>query len=90
MALNIKNSEVEALAAELAEATGESKTEAIRKALLQRRARLRFRISDVARSNSLLRFLEREVWPRVPEGQLGKAPGKAEKEEILGYGRSGV
>lgn len=90
MALNIKNPEVEALAAELAEVTGESKTEAIRKALLERRARLRFRVSDAARSDRILRFLEREVWPRVPERQLGKAPGKAEKEEILGYGRSGV
>ena len=43
MALNIKNPEVESLATELAGVTGESKTEAIRQALVERRARLRFR-----------------------------------------------
>ena len=40
MPLNIKNSEVERLAAEVARLTGESKTEAIRRALDERRRRL--------------------------------------------------
>ena len=40
MALNIKNPEVEALASEIAKMTGESKTEAIRKALLERKQHL--------------------------------------------------
>ena len=41
MALNLKNAEVERLAAEVAGLTGESKTEAIRRALLERRRRLK-------------------------------------------------
>jgi len=40
MALNLKNFEVENLASELARRTGETKTEAIRVALLERRDRL--------------------------------------------------
>jgi antitoxin VapB len=90
MALNIKNPEVESLAAELAEVTGESKTEAVRRALLERRARLRFRVSASARGAQIRRFLEREVWSRVPKDQLGAPPLKEEREAILGYGRDGV
>jgi antitoxin VapB len=90
MALNIKNPEVEELAAELAGLTGESKTETIRQALLDRRARLRYRVSESAQRERVLRFLEREVWSRVPEDQLGRAPSKEEREEILGYGEDGV
>jgi antitoxin VapB len=40
MALNIRNEETERLAARLAELTGETKTEAVRKALRDRLARL--------------------------------------------------
>jgi antitoxin VapB len=90
MALNIKNPEVESLVAELSGVTGESKTEAIRQALLERRARLRFRVSENARGARIRRFLELEVWSRVPDDQLGAAPTKAEREEILGYGAPGV
>ncbi|MFC1660372.1 type II toxin-antitoxin system VapB family antitoxin [Gemmatimonadota bacterium] len=90
MALNIKNPEVESLVAEVADITGESKTEAVRQALLERRARLRFRVSDSVRSARVRRFLEREVWPRVPEAQRGAAPTKGERESILGYGEEGV
>ncbi len=90
MALNIKNREVESLAAELSEITGESKTEAIRQALLERRARLRLRISPSQRRERIHRFLEREVWSRVPEEMLGRAPSREEREAILGYGKEGV
>jgi hypothetical protein len=41
MALNLKNAQVERLAAEVAKLTGESKTEAIRRALEERRRRLK-------------------------------------------------
>lgn len=41
MALNIRNSEAERLAAELARRTGETKTEAVTKALRDRLARVR-------------------------------------------------
>jgi antitoxin VapB len=43
MGLNIKNREVEELAKQIAEATGETKTEAIRQALLERKDRLGLR-----------------------------------------------
>jgi antitoxin VapB len=90
MALNIKNTEVERLAREVARLTGETKTEAIRRALVERRGRLRAGISQEGQAERLWRFLETEVWPRVPEEQLGRAPGRQEREEILGYGSEGV
>lgn len=90
MALNIKNRQVEQLAEEIAKLTGESKTEAIRQALIERRDRLRYRFTTVDRTEKIQRFLEREVWPRVPKNLLGKKIGKQEREEILGYGQDGV
>lgn len=90
MALNIKNPEVESLASELADLTGESKTEAIRRALLERKGRLRLRVTKAARRDLTRRFLEREVWSRIPEDQLGRAPTKEEREAILGLGEAGV
>lgn len=62
MALNIKNSQVEDLAAEIARLTGESKTEAIRRALEERRERLSFQVVHQNRTEELRSFLEREVW----------------------------
>jgi len=62
MALNIKNPQVEDLAAEVAEITGETKTEAIRRALEERRRRLSFQVVQENRGDELRSFLEREVW----------------------------
>jgi antitoxin VapB len=90
MALNIKNDEVERLAAEVARLTGESKTEAIRRALAERRQRLAYRISPGDRETQARRFLEREVWPRIPADQLGRRLSRSEEDEILGYGEEGV
>jgi antitoxin VapB len=90
MALNIKNEEVERLATEVARMTGESKTEAIRRALAERRQRLAYRISPGGLEAHALRFLEREVWPRIPEDQLGRRLSRSEEDEILGYGPEGV
>lgn len=90
MALNIKNTEVELLVTEVARLTGETKTEAVRRALLERRSRLRTRRADAGRSERVLRFLEHEVWARVPEDQIGRPPDRVEREAILGYGREGV
>lgn len=90
MALNIKNADVERLVDEIARLTGESKTEAIRQALLERRGRLRQRVTLEARRSRLESFLEREVWSRVPAEQVGRAPDRAERERILGYGPEGV
>jgi antitoxin VapB len=90
MALNIKNTEVERLAEEISRITGESKTEAIRQALAERRGRLRSRVTQQARGARILRFLETEVWSRVPAKQIGSPPDRAERERILGYGEHGV
>jgi len=90
MAMNIKNSEVERLAAELAEMTGETKTETIRKALQERRDRLSYRVVRRNREAELLRFLEREIWPAIPRRVLGKSLDRAQQDEILGYGDKGV
>lgn len=90
MALNIKNTEVERLAEEISRLTGESKTEAVRRALEERKGRLAFRVSDDNRADRLRAFLEREVWPVIPPEQLGRPLTKEEEEAILGYGESGA
>ncbi len=90
MPLNIKNPEVERLVEEIAKLTGESKTEAVRRSLEERRVRLGFRVADANREARLRWFLEREVWPVVPADQLGRSLTRAEEESILGYGAEGT
>lgn len=89
MPLNIKNAEVERLAAEVARLTGESKTEAIRRALHDRRRRLTH-VSIAARRARVLRFLQTKVWNTIPKEELGRRMSRAEEDEILGYGPDGV
>lgn len=89
MALNIKNTEVERLAAEVARLTGESKTEAIRRALQERRRRLKGASIDDRRTR-VVRFLEKKVWPTLPRNQVGRRLSRAEEDAILGYGPGGV
>lgn len=90
MALNIKNKAVEHLASELAAMTGETKTQAVRRALEERRARLKYQNAPEDREARLTRYLETEVWPRIPKDVLGKEITKAEREKILGSGDGGV
>lgn len=90
MALNIKNDEVERLAGEIADLTGETKTEAVRKALLERRERLAFQVVRRSRRETALRFLEREVWPMVPSSCRGRRLTREEEDQILGYGPEGA
>ncbi len=89
MALNLKNPEVERLAEEVARLTGESKTEAIRKALEERRRRLAS-VATSDRRARLLRLLRGRIWPSVPKDQLGRHLTRAEEDAILGYGKDGV
>ena len=92
MALNIKDRETEALVAELAAMTGETKTGAVRKAARERLERLRLqsgRPNPKKDAESFRRWLETEIWPLIPDELLGKAITKAEREEILGYGPEG-
>lgn len=90
MAINIKNSEVERLVSEVSDLTGESKTEAVRRALEERKERLKLQITSENRGARLRRFLEEEVWPHVPADSLGRTLTRAEEEAILGYGEIGV
>jgi len=89
MALNIKNADVERLASEVARLTGESKTEAIRRALDERRRRLKGP-SVAERRRRVLRLLETRIWPSIPKKDLGRRISRREKEQILGYGPGGV
>jgi antitoxin VapB len=88
MAMNIKDAETERLAAEVAAMTGESKTAAVRTALRERHNRLTAERDADKRAEDFMRFLREEIWPLIPPGT--KAPTKAEREEILGYGPDGV
>lgn len=90
MALNIKNPEVERLVEEVARLTGETKTEAVRRALLERQQRLSYRVTLTDRETRVRRFLERDVWPGIPADQRGRRLSDAEEDAILGYGAGGV
>jgi len=72
MALNIKNLEVEKLAAEVSQLAGESKTEAIRRALAERKQRLAFQAVQSDRTLELTGFLEREVWAAIRARATGR------------------
>jgi antitoxin VapB len=42
------------------------------------------------RKEQMMRFLEREVWPRIPADERGRRLSKEEEEKILGYGPEGA
>ncbi|HLW75842.1 MAG TPA: type II toxin-antitoxin system VapB family antitoxin [Bryobacteraceae bacterium] len=88
MALNIKNREVERLAAEVAAMTHETKTQAIRRALEDRKAKLE--ADKPPRRRDIRAALEKYIWPYIPAEVRGKKITKEEREEILGYGPDGV
>lgn len=89
MAMSIKSPAVERLAEEVARMTGESKTEAVRKALEDRKRRLKG-VPARNRRASVLAFLKNQVWTGVPKGQFGRSLTRAEEDAILGYGPEGV
>jgi len=90
MALNIKNAEVESLAAELARLAGETKTEAIRRSLAGRKQRLLVNRVRAGKGERLRSLLEERIWPEIPRRLLGKSISGQERERILGYGPAGV
>jgi antitoxin VapB len=89
MALNIKNLEVEQLANEVAQLTHETKTEAIKRALAERRARLLAAGAKLHSRKSLRGYLEQNVWPLIPPSELGRTMTREEEDQILGYGPDG-
>ncbi len=90
MSLNIKNKDVERLIDEVTLLTGESKTEAVRRALEERRARLAYHHASEDRGARLRRFLEAEMWPQVPPSVVGETLTREQEDSILGYGEHGV
>ncbi|MEP7366210.1 MAG: type II toxin-antitoxin system VapB family antitoxin [Acidobacteriota bacterium] len=89
MALNLKNQEVDRLAAEVAALAKESKTEAVRKALLERKARLIALPRAQKRSERVAGMLH-EFHNALPPEVRGKRLTRAEEDEILGFGPDGV
>lgn len=90
MPLNLKNAEVERLVDEVALIAGETKTEAVRKALEERRQRLRLRPKPFDRSERIRRLFTREIWPQVPEDERGRRMTQAEEDDLLGFGEDGA
>ena len=88
MGLNIKNPEVERLVAEVAAATGESKTEAIRRAMLDRKERLGLPSTE-RRVRAIMEKMDRELLPLMSPEMRGQPLSQAEQDEILGYGPDG-
>ena len=37
-----------------------------------------------------MRFLESEVWPKIPDDEKGRRLSHDEEDELLGYGPAGV
>jgi len=89
MALNIKNVEVERLATEVAQLARESKTEAIRRALEERKTRLQLQFVPQLAGDRAFHYLEHQVWPTLPSGQIGRTLTREEEDEILGLGPEG-
>jgi antitoxin VapB len=89
MALNLKSPEVERLAEEVARLAGESKTEAVRRALAERRQRLVYRQTSTRSGERIRAFLDCEVWPQIPKKERGKRLTRSEEDQILGYDDSG-
>jgi antitoxin VapB len=90
MPLNVKNAEVERLAAEVARMARESKTEAIRRALEDRKTRLALRRGSDNRAKRIKNYFEREVWPLIPAKCRSKRMSKQEREAILGIASKAI
>jgi antitoxin VapB len=88
--MNIKDPQTEALAAEVAALANETKTQAVRTALQERKERLQARQRRRRRTDRIDRFLEDEAWPQIPDTVLGRPISKSEREAILGLGPEGV
>ena len=88
--MNIKDPQTEFVPAEVAALANETKTQAVRTALQERKERLQSRKRRLARTLRFVGFLEYEAWPQIHEAVLGGTVPKAERDLILGYGSEGV
>ena len=82
MAINIKDSETDSLAREVAKRTGETITDAIRTSLQERLQRLAGRYTAPTKRDKLYEILNRvDALPRLDSRT---------EDEILGYDESGI
>jgi hypothetical protein len=56
----------------------------VRKTLEERRERPASEVPHGDRKGEVMRYLEQEVWPKIPRELLGRSLTKEEQEEILG------
>jgi antitoxin VapB len=89
MALNLKNAEVERLAAEVAALARESKTEAIRRALVERKTRLAAVAAPLTRSQRAASILA-AFRASLPASTRRKRLTRKQEDEILGFGPDGI
>jgi hypothetical protein len=89
-ATNMNSPEIEKLASEVAKPAGETPTEAVRRALEERRSRLARRPRTGDRAERLRRFLEAEVWPLVPPEERRRRLSREEEDALLGLGEDGT
>ena len=84
--------ETEQLAKEVAEMTGESADEVIRKALEERKQALAPPAGPepAGTVEDWIRLLEERIWPKGKPEFLGRSMSKEEMDEIVGYGPEGV
>jgi antitoxin VapB len=90
MALHLENPEVEKLASEVADLARESETEAVRKALLERKERL---LESGARPQTRMeraRPLLDEFWANLRPEYRGRRLTREEEDDLLGFGPDGV
>ena len=79
--INLKSDRVAALLEQITQRTGETKVEAVTKALEERLGELKAK----DRAARTLIWLRTSVWPKLPETQRGQGPSKEEQEELLGF-----
>lgn len=84
MPLNIKNPEVELLAEEVSKLTKESKTQAIKRALEDRKASLLSKGLQLDKEARVMHFLENRLWKNINLKKL-KLLTKEEENKLLGY-----
>ena len=68
----------------------EPKTEAIRQAPVEQEASPQAKGGRLNRKESLLQYMEQEVWPNMPASELGRTLTREEEDDILGFGPDGV
>ncbi len=79
--INLKSECVAVLLEQITQRTGETKVDAVTRALEERLQELNAK----DRAVRTLTWLRTTVWPNLPKTQQGRAPSKEEQEELLGF-----